>query len=234
MSGMLVSIIAAIVLGVFFMLVWRWCVDRISPPQFWTSLYGVTGDLLRVSAADELLMLYRRLFAVVMRYTAGNVIGLVLGLLPVVLLFYFVVPVFDAYRDSELDVIEVYPANVATLGQDDTVLQSRPGARQLYDIGNTRNAVLTVASTRVIIDDLRRKTGVCWSYWYCALFESLGFKVIEMSGAPAIDVSFMAIRTDRSKYSLFWPLLNDAETLFMLVFLLTNIVVYMLIRRSDA
>lgn len=234
MWSMIASAITGIVLGTFFVLSWRRSVGKICPSQFWNTLHQITGELLRVDATAELLQLYRRLFACVARYIAGNFIGLVIGLLPVVLLFYIVVPEVNTYRDREMRIVEVYPANVATLSQNGLELNRHHDAeRSLYDLGKIQEGALNVNSTHIILDKLHAKTGICWSYWYCALLESFGFDLVELENAPTSETSYIVMRPDRSKYSLFWPMLNDIESLFLVAFLVTNILVFVADKRSS-
>lgn len=227
MSALLASFVTGAGLGTFFILVWRRCVDKFCPPQFWNSLYRVTRELMQVEDTVGLLRLYRKLFSGVARYFSGNIIGLVIGLLPVVLLLYFVSPAVDAYRNRDINMVEVFPANIATLTRNSAPLDSRSDtARTLYEVERTAEVMLTVNSTRIIMDNLQKKTGICWSYWYCALFETLGFDVIETGTALTYLSSYIVVRPDHGTDSLFWPILNDIESVFMFTFFITNIVVF--------
>lgn len=131
--------------------------------------------------------------------------------------------------------MEVYPGNTATLSHNNTALDRRPGTTHaLYEIDNVPEVTLTINTTRIILDNLRKKTGICWSYWYCALFESFGFRVIVSETALTDEASYIVVRPDRRKYSLLWPILNDIESVFLVTFLVTNIVVYVADRRHSA
>lgn len=234
MFALLVSFVTGVGLGTFFILVWRRCVDKFCPPQFWNSLYQVTGELLQVEAPVELLRLYRKLFSRVARYFLGNVIGLVIGLLPVLLL-YFVAPTIDAYRDRDVQTVEIYPANIATFTRNSTSQDTRSGAvRALFKIERTSKVTLTVNSTHIILDNLQKKTAICWSYWYCGLFKSLGFDVIETEAALTDLHSYIVVRPNHGTHSIIWPILNDIESMFLFTFLITNIIVFIADKRRSA
>lgn len=229
------SVISAILLGAFFILVWRYCVDRICPAQFWTTLYRTSHELLRVEDPARLLQIYRVLFGAVGRYLAGNLAGISIGLLPVVLLFYFALPAIDSIRAADTGIVAVYPGDAAELWHDNAPLPGHPGSDQTrYEIATAQGGELVMGDVHIPLQDFRRKSAVCWSYGYCALLEGFGFAIIDSAARHDDQAGFVLVRPDFSRYSLFWPYLNDIESLFMLVFLLTNSITFIILRRRAA
>lgn len=195
MSGLpfyLGAVVAGLLFGWLFVLLWRWCAPRDTNRRFWAALAEISRQMLAVDEPAALLRLYGRLGRDVGGYVLRNLGGLVLACAPVgVFLLLAGSPVLTLW-DRGAEGVAFYPS------------------RQAWE---------SVAPADLRLDDATPesvgRTAICWSAGRCLLFELLAFRVVEQPAPAQMEAAYVVARAGRGDGNFLWPYLNDLEFVFL-------------------
>ncbi|MCB1737731.1 MAG: hypothetical protein KDI42_06370 [Gammaproteobacteria bacterium] len=108
------ALLLGTVLGMVFATAWMWALNRFAPSDFWPQIRQLSAVILREDLLPELLCAYKSLAKAVLRYNLANLIGITLGLLPLLLVISIAGAPALARWESRADQPLIHPSGTNT------------------------------------------------------------------------------------------------------------------------
>jgi hypothetical protein len=193
--------------GLAFFAIWRRAVPRAFMSRFWSTVPADMQGVLKSQDPDVMLVHYKALLISLGAFAARNTLGLVLGLLPMGLLFV-ALGAFDpsAALASE---IELHPPAAAAAA---VPKGERRDGRVLVDRSERTAGSVRVGGHALDAAALDGKLAICASPLACLVPGMLLFDT--RKAELGIERGAILVRPRWFDANPFWPYLNDLELLF--------------------
>ncbi len=229
---MLITMTVAILSGCFFVLMWRWMLAHFGDPSFWPKLSEISRRLVNADELPELLSDYKKLVVIVTKYNLANLVGITLGLLPVILVLWLLAPMANQSWAENAGAVEIYPNNVGVLLANGVVhSEHQKAGRTIVPIDTQSEGVLRLVGQDIPLGKLTKAYAVCVTNLDCLFYELMLFDALQVEALPTEGQDGVLIRPSRMDGNYLWPYMNDVQFTFFLVFMLSNLFTFLMVGR---
>jgi hypothetical protein len=202
--------------GLSFFAIWRRAVPRAFTSRFWRTVPADVQGVLRSQDPDVMLAHYKALLVSLGAFSARNTLGLVLGLLPMGLLFLAVAaldPSSTLATETELHPPGLAAAQVpAAERRDGRLFVARSGRSDNSESSERSERPLRVAGLSLDGAALDGKLAICASPLACLVPGMLLFDT--RAAELGIERGAILVRPRWFDANPLWPYVNDLELLF--------------------
>jgi hypothetical protein len=221
------AIITGSILGICFYYIFRQIVPHGFTSRYLASLGQNIHGLLR---GDFSLFwkFYRNIIGVSFHYAGLQLLGVILGLIPLIIVMMATGSWLQSHWNSGAPVT-VIPAKagklIASLDDSSAEQSAQPaGTGPAAMVGRTYKLVLKGGYQQPLDDPLANYVVCSTDSIVCSVLQTFAFRKISVDPSRLVDDDILIIRAQHDDRNPFWPYLSDPEFLFFLSFFLISVV----------